>query len=133
MPQLQNLVLTDRAGTPVNHTFTPESINPKTGVASVVKSSGVPVGDRRFSISTRKSAERRRVSMRLVYPIVATQTVNGVDTPVVVRTAYANVDFNFDKHSTTQERKDTIAMVESSLGASKTLVNGAVVDLEGIY
>jgi hypothetical protein len=133
MPQLQNLILTDRAGTPVNHTFTPEGIDPKTGVASVVKTSGVPVGDMRYTISSRKSAARRRISIRLSIPVVQTQTINGISTPVVVRTSYANVDFNFDATSTMQERDDTVGMLASSLANTKVLVDSTVVDLEGIY
>lgn len=99
----------------------------------MTKSSGVPVGDMRYSLSTRKTAARRRISVRLVIPVVQTQTINGISTPVVVRTAFANVDFNFDATSTTQERKDLVGMLASSLDSSKTLVDKTLVDLEGIY
>lgn len=133
MPQLSNLILTDRAGTPVNHTFVPEGIDPKTGVASVVKSNGVPVGDKRFTISIRKTAERRKSHLRLLLPVVADQTVNGISTPVVVRTAYADVEFNFDVKSTEQERKDCVGMLMSALDSAKVLVNDTVVKLETVY
>jgi hypothetical protein len=131
MPALSNLILTDRASTPVDHTFTPEGI--PNGVATVVMSDGSPVGDWRFTISTRKGAGRRRISLRLVVPVVATETINGVDNPKVVRRAYANVDFNFDTTSTTQERDDLVAMLMSAFDTSKTLVHKTVVDLEQVY
>lgn len=133
MPQLQSIVLTDRAGTPVDHTFAPVGIDPKTGVAEVAKSSGVAIGDKRLTISTRKSKDRRRISMRLILPVVATETINGISYPKVVRTNYANLDFNFDAASSSQERDDTVGMLASGLGTSKTLVDSTVVDLEGIY
>lgn len=133
MPQLQSIVLTDRAGTPVDHTFAPVGIDPKTGVAEVAESSGVAIGDKRLTISTRKTRERRRVSMRLVLPVVATETINGIEYPKIVRTNYANLDFNFDAASSTQERDDTVGMLASSLATTKTLVDGTVVNLEGIY
>lgn len=132
MPQLQNLVLTDRAATPVNHTFTPEGI--KGDVASVVESTGVPVGANRFTISlTRNGNGKYKANLRLAMPVVQTQTINGVSSPVVVRAAYADLTFTFDPTSTTQERKDIVGMLADSLGTSKTLVNDAVVNLQAVY
>lgn len=131
MPAISNLVLTDRAGTPVNHTFTPNG--KPNGVARLVKSSGVPVGDWVYSLASNKTATRRKVAIRLVLPVVATQTINGVNSPLVVRTAYANVDFNFDVLSTTQERKDCVGLLMSSLATSATLVDKTVVDLEDVW
>jgi hypothetical protein len=69
----------------------------------------------------------------LSVPVVQTQTINGVSTPVVVRTAYADVNFTFDATSTTQERKNLVGMMADALAAGKVLVNGAIVDLEGVY
>lgn len=56
MPQLQNIVLTDRATTPVNHTFVPRDID-RNGVATVVESTGVPVGENQLSISLTRTPE----------------------------------------------------------------------------
>lgn len=132
MPQLQNLVLTDRATTPVNHTFTPRDI--VDGVGTVVESSGVPVGDKRFTASLRQTSEGRyKAAFKGTFPIVQDQTINGVTAPVVVRTAYADITFSFDAKSTEQERKDVVGMVESALGSAKTLVNDTVVKLQGVY
>ncbi len=132
MPQLQNLVLTDRAATPVNHTFTPRDI--VQGVGTVVESTGVPIGDGRVSVSLRQTAEGRyKASLRGSFPIVQNQTVNGVVLPVVVRTGYADVTFTFDKSSTEQERKDVVGMLMSALDPAKVLVNDTVVKLQGVY
>jgi hypothetical protein len=135
MAAYNTLVLTDRASTPVDHTFTPDGFLNGQTVATFVKrnSDGVPVGDWRFSVAIRKTGNRTRPSLRLAVPIVATETVNGVDTPVVVRTAYANVDFNFDNKSSDQERADIVGMTASALAESLTQVDSAIVGLERIY
>lgn len=132
MPQLGNIVLTDRAATPVNHTFTPKGIVDNVG--TVVKSSGVPIGDPRFSVSMKQNGNGNyKGEIRLAVPVVQTQTINGVSTPVVVRTAYASLTFTFDPSSSEQERKDCVGMLQSSLDATKALVNDAIVKLESVY
>lgn len=132
MPQLQSLVLTDRAATPVDHTFVPLGIT--NGMAEVVESSGVPIGNNSVKVALNKTpAGRYKAVLKLVFPVVQTQTINGVDTPVVVRTSYINMDFTFEATSTLQERKDAIGMAASALGASKTLVNDTLTKLEGVY
>lgn len=132
MPQLQSLVLTDRTPTTaVDHTFQPRDI--KSGVGAVVESTGVPIGDKRFTISLRQTNNVYRAQMQLAVPVVQTQTINGIDTPVVVRTAYADLTFKFDATSTEQERDDVVGMLYSALASSKTLVNDTVVKLQGVY
>lgn len=132
MPQLQNLVLTDRAATPVAHTFAPRDI--QSGVGAVVESSGVPVGDSRYTISLRQTASKKYVgTVKLSVPVVQNQTVNGVTSPTVVRTAYAEATFTFDATSTEQERKDLVGMFASGFDASKVLVNDTLVKLQGVY
>jgi hypothetical protein len=132
MPTLQSLVLTDRATTPVNHTFTPFGL--EGGVAMVVESSGVKVGDSKFSISNRKSANGRyKVAMKLEVPVVDNAVVNGITVPTVSRIGYANVEFSFSDRSTTAERNNLVGMLASGLATSKTLVNSTVVDLEGVW
>lgn len=131
MPQLQAISLNDRETTPVAHAFVPRDI--KNGVGTVVRSTGIPVGDESLTVSMRRASTRYRGKVTLSVPVVQTQTINGVSTPVVVRTAYADVNFTFDATSTTQERKNLVGMVADCLAASKVLVNGAIVDLEGVY
>lgn len=132
MPQLQPLVLKDRASTPVNHTFAP--VNIVDGVGTVAESTGVPQGESVYTISLRKTAQgRRKVTLKLSVPISVTETINGVAYPKVVRTAYAEATFSFDPASTLQERKDIVGMFADSMAADKTLVNGTLVNLEGVY
>lgn len=133
MPQLQNLVLTDRTTpTAVNHTFSPRDI--VGGVGQVVESTGVPIGDNRCTVDLKQKPSGVYVGrVRLTLPVVQTQVVNGVSSPVVVRTAYANTEFVFAPTSTEDERKNAVGMVASALDASKVLVNDTLVKLQGVY
>ena len=133
MPQLQNLVLTDRTPvTPVDHTFTPRDIDAK-GVGVVVNNSGTPIGEERCSVSMTKRNNRFYGEVRLSLPVVATETINGVDSPAVVRTAFVTLTATFDEKSTEQERTNAIGMMASALGAGKALVNDTLVKLQGVY
>lgn len=133
MPTLQNLVLKDRTpGTPVDHTFTPDNV--ENGVGTVVESNGTKVGDSKFTISRKKSASgRHNIVGKLTIPVVVMETINGVQYPKVVRTAYVEVKASFDSASTTQERTNAIGMAQDSLSTTKTLVHKTFVDLEGIW
>lgn len=134
MPQLVSLVLKDGANTPANHTFTPEGINPKTEVASLVESNGVPIGNSRFTIALTQTAQGRyKATLKLSRPIVVTETVNGVARPSVVRTAFAELMFSFENTSSVEERKDVVAMIRDALDPSKTLVNDVTVGLQKVY
>lgn len=132
MPQLANVVLKDRASTPVDHTFTPEDITSK-GVGALVESAGVPVGNSRLTVGMIRSADRFKPEVRLSIPVVQNATVEGVTRPVVVRTAYAEVKFNFAAESTEQERKDIVGMIQSAFDTSKTVINDTVIKLQGVY
>jgi len=131
MPQLQNVILTDRATTPVNHTFTPRDI--VDGIATVVETTGVPVGENRLTLSLRRNATKIKGRLVLTMPVVQTETINGISRPSVVRFAIAEVLFSFDSTSTEDERKNLVGMLESALGASKTLVNDTFVKLQNVY
>lgn len=132
MPALQNLVLKDRASTPVDHTFTPSGV--AGGVGTVAESTGVKVGDSTYSVSCKKTANGRyNAKLKLQIPVLENAVVNGVTVPTVVRTAYATVDFSFAGTSSTAERNNLVGMLQDSLSPTKTLVTKAIVDLEGVY
>lgn len=133
MPQLQPLVLTDRADTPVDHTFTPLDI--QGGVGTVVESTGTPIGDNRVTVSLGKTnAGRYKAVVKFVLPIVQEGIdASGITRPVVVRTSYVEITASFDQSSTEQERDDAIGMVESALAADSTLINDVLVKLQGVY
>lgn len=131
MPQIANLILTDRAAVPVNHTFTPRDAAGGKGV--LVSNTGVTVGEKRFTIASSVNSNGKTVVRgKLILPVVATETINGVSMPKVVRTAYANFDLSFDATSTEQERKDAVGMIASSLDAAKW-VNDVTTKNETVY
>jgi hypothetical protein len=133
MSQLQNLVLKDRASTPVSHTFVPRDIS-RDGVGTVQESSGVPIGNNTYSVALRQTAQGRyKVTLKLSRPVVVTETINGVSSPSIARTNRASIEFDFDPTSTTQERTDLEGMLADSLSTTSALVFGSVVNLEGVY
>lgn len=138
MPSIQNLSLTDRAGSPVVHIFTPESV--LGGVGSVVEAGTSAVGNKRFTISGRRDgAKKWKSKITLSVPIVQTQTINGISQDVVVRTGYATIESSFEETSLLQERKDLIGMLASALGATgaatstKSLVEDTVVNQQNVF
>lgn len=131
MPQLTPVIVTDGEDTPVSHTFIPSS--QENGKAVFLKSSGVPVGDQKLTVSLSKSAERAKSELVFALPVLVTETINGVDRPKVERTAYAQVKFNFDKHSTAQERENAVEMMADALASDQTFLREILVDLQGMY
>lgn len=132
MPQLQNLVLTDRATTPANLTFVPRDI--VSNVGTVEHTTGVKIGGATYSIATRRTPNGKyKVTVKFVVPVVVEEQINGVNVPVVARTSYVDTTFTFDASSSEQERDDVVGMYASSFDPSKVLVNDAIVKLQGIY
>lgn len=133
MPQLQSISLTDRTPvTPANIVFVPRDIDAK-GVGTAVNTAGVPIGEKRISVSMKKAGARYNGEVRLVLPVVVTETINGVSRPVIARTAYITVSASFDEKSTEQERNDAVGLMATALATNRVLVNDALVKLEGIY
>lgn len=127
-----NLVLKDRAGTPVSHTFTPDG-DDANGIHLFSEKVGVPAGYSRFTAGLRQTNGKFRTSLRLSVPITQTQTINGVSSPVIVRTSYGEVSFTFDALSSAQERSDAVGMMMDSLLATQTQINDMIVNLSDIY
>lgn len=127
-----NLVINDRATTPVAHTYTPDG-DDANGVHVYSEKTTVPAGNPRFTASLRTSNGKYRPSLKLVLPVTQTQIINGVSSPTVVRTAYAEVNFTFDALSSEQERADTVGLLVNSMAASQTQINDMIVKLSDIY
>jgi len=127
-----SVVINDRAATPVAHTFTPDGNDPN-GVCVFTEKTGVPAGDSRFTAQLRNSNGKYRPSLRLTVPVVQTQTINGVESPVVVRSAYVEVQCTFDALSTLQERKDAVGMMANALAANQVMLNDLLTNLNPIY
>jgi len=127
-----NLVINDRASTPVAHTYTPDG-DDANGVHVFSEKTGVPAGNPRFTAQLRNSNGKYRPSLRLTVPVVQTQTISGISSPVVVRTAYVELNCTFDALSTDQERKDAIGLMANSMAAAQTQINDMLVNLSDIY
>lgn len=133
MPNLQNVVLTDRAATPVAHTFTPGELTNGVAVVKKPDASGLPVTESRYSISRRATKDRYKVTVKFYVPVVQTETINGVGRPVIVRESYAEATFNFPKTSSEAERNNVTGMFASSFAVTNVLVHDTVVKGDGIY
>lgn len=127
-----NLVLKDQAATPANHTFTPDG-DDANGVHLFSEKTATPAGNPSISARLRRSTGKYRSSLRYAVPVTATQTINGVSSPVIIRTAYAEVNFTFDELSTDQERKDIVAYVRNSLATDQAMMYDLLVNLNDIY
>lgn len=133
MPNLANLVVNDRqTPTPVSHTFTPRDITGNVG--TLFESSGVPIGNNLISLSLRKTGNgRTKSTVKFVFPVVQTETINGISRPTVVRVARANLEFDFDDTSSTSERDNAIGMVQNTIAQAQTMVMNVLRDLQGVY
>lgn len=134
MAQLQSLVLTDRQGTPVNHTLLPvDKVVGGVGVVGLSDTSGVALTERRYSIGQRRSADRIRTTIRFAMPTVVTEVINSVSSPKIARVAYVDATFNFSREHTLAERNDMVGMFASSLATNKPLVHDTIVGNTGVY
>jgi hypothetical protein len=127
-----NLVINDRAGTPVAHTYSPDG-DDTNGVHLWSEKTSVPAGNPRFTASLKQSGGKYRPSLRLQIPVVQTQVINGVSSPVVVRTAYVEVSATFDALSATQERADAVGLMVNAMAAAQTQINDLLVNLSDVY
>lgn len=132
MSQATTLTVNDRENTPVSHDFVPRG-DDKNGVYSFVESTGVPIGDKVFTVSLRQIGDRIRARLILSDPVLVTETVNGVDKPVVPRTSYVDCTFTYSRFSSTQERKNLVGIFANLLDESVTTVDDTIVNLEGIF
>lgn len=126
-----NVVINDRKATPVAHTFSPDG--EVGGIHVFSEKTGVPAGDPSLTISLKESGGRKRSALKLRVPVVQTQTINGIDSPVIVRYAEVNVACSFDVLSTEQERKDAIGLMANALAASQAMINDLIVNYSDIY
>lgn len=136
MPALQPLVVTDRATpTPVNHTLNPVGPGPERGYGTVgaADATGTSFSEKRLTIGRRQSGNRIRTTERWSFPVVVTETINGVPVPSVVRVAYVDVTFNFERGHTEQERKDVVGMIYSAHAVGKALVEDTIVKNQDVW
>lgn len=129
MSQAANIVLADGQATPVNVTFTPESVTPAISVFAD-RSAGSSVGFRRLKVSNRFAGGKstvNRAAFSVEYPIVT--MVNGVATQAYV--LRANVELILPDQATDTERKNLYAFLKN--GLANALVQGSLRDLDPLY
>lgn len=133
MPSIQSLVITDRQGTPVNHTLLP--VGEKDGKANLAlaDASGAVLTEKRFSIQAKRGNGRTRVEMKLEIPVIVTETINGVSSPKVARKSLVDCAFIFSDESTQAERNDVVGMFASALATNKPLTNDVLVKGEAVW
>lgn len=129
MPELNTITIND--GT-ADYVYTPRGIDPKTGVASLVNSTGVPMGARRLTfLRSTTQARREKVSIKMTIPVVATETVNGVARPTVLRSSFLEVTVSFDEASSQAERASVRNSLIDLLGDPATAA--VIDDLETMF
>lgn len=133
MPNLQSVVVTDRAGTPVNYTLNPVSKENGVGMVAAADATGAAITEIRLSVATRRTPSRIRSTLKLRVPTVATEVVNGVNSPVVLREAFVDVTFSFDKSHSETEKNNVVGMLYSALATSKVLVNDTIVKSQLVW
>lgn len=128
MPQLADMILKDHLA--ANHTFKPRGV--VDGIATLVESTGVPIGDRRVSFAQQRTTTgRHKATVRFVVPIVQNTVVNGISKPAVVRTSYVDMTFTFDGASSADERADVLWFAYSFLENANAFAY--IRDLESFY
>lgn len=133
MAARSNLVLNDRAATPVAHTFTPDG-DDANGVHIWSEKGSVPAGNPRFTARVyRDKGGKYRATLKLHVPIVQTQTINGVSSPVIVRDHYVELHATSEGTSTAQERADAIGLMANAMAANQAQINDLLVNLTPVW
>lgn len=130
MPAFSPFTVNDRASTPVAHTFVPRTKEPQPTWCEPGIS---PAGERKFTVTSRKSGNKHRITLRMSNPTVVTEVINGVSVPKVSRVQYAETTFTFTADSLLQERKDTVGMHANSMGATIAQVDSVLTALEAVW
>lgn len=135
MPVAATITVNDRATpTPVAHNYAPQGFPSSDGSVFGFKEAGsTPIGGATMTLRHQEKNGKFYKRMLVVVPVVATETINGISVPKVVRNALIDCNFRFDSTSTEQERADAVGMFYNMLASSQTVVNGAIVKLERIW
>lgn len=133
MATLQSLVITDRQGTPNNFTLLPDGETGGVGTVAAADASGIAISKKRLSLSRRVSGKRIRFVEKWQFPVMVTETINGVSIPRVARIAYIDVTFNFEDTHTEAERNDVVGMFYSAHATGKAFVHDTIVKDTAVY
>lgn len=134
MAQLQTLVVTDRqTPTPANFTLTPDGEKGGVGILAKADSSGIAISKKRLSLERRPNGSRIRFVERWQFPVMVTETINGVSIPRVARVAYVDITWNFQDTHLEQERNDVVGMVMSAHETGKLFMHDTIVKDTAVY
>lgn len=127
-----NIVLTDGAGTPVNHTFVSKGtrVDPKTGkqvatwkVPSTINAEGDQILKQHFSEGLGAEGVTKHTYV-LTRPVLQTVGTNDAGITPPAQKAYENIavlEFRTSRRSSSQERKDLVKMIADLAAEAVTL------------
>lgn len=118
MGAIAALTLTDAAGTPVNHTYTPMDCTSQLATWKET-SGGIGIGMPVATLSLVENAESFKLTVKLEAPVLETITGDAggyTPTPKVAYALIGKSEMWFPKRSTLQQRKDLKAMFIDLLG-----------------
>jgi hypothetical protein len=138
MGTIANLVLTDAAATPVNHTFGPVNVDPN-GVAHWAdRSGGIALGFPTASMSLRepnKQTRNYKLTLKVVTPVLevtSPSTSTGIQpAPTKAYDLLATVEIILPERSSLQQRKDIAAMVRDFI--AEGIVTTAIESFEPVF
>jgi hypothetical protein len=139
MAAIAALTLTDAAGTPVNHTFSPQPDVMSNVARWVDRSGGIALGYPLATLSmkmpTAKGSRVYRVVAKLVTPVLevtSPTTVTGIQPgPTLSFNLIASSEFVLPERSTLQQRKDLFAMFKDFLGDA--VLTAAIENFEPVW
>lgn len=131
MANLAPIVLTGTSG---NVTLSPVGINPMTSVATLRDNKGELANAETLGLSLNPPKGSRityRPRVRLSVPVTANVGTEANPSYQVVRTAVADVEFQFSKYSTLAERKEIVKQFVSALGGD--IIKDLVENLNDVW
>lgn len=134
MAAIQNLILLDRASTPVNHTFVPAGFTGDVVRVRESAANGVPIGAPEYTLGLRTTpAGVYKATTKLVIPRIVTEVINGVSKVTTLAPIIIDATFTYPQDTTTTDRNNAVGMFQSSLATDKVLVNDTIVNLNKAY
>lgn len=134
MPANSPIVIADGASTPVNHTFSPNSIDGNIA-AFKERVTGVPIGYPELTVSMRdpgKGSQVYKGQLKLVLPTVVTSTdASGKVVTTTDYTCSASAEFLLPIKSTQQNRTDIVKMLANALNEAN--IKKVLIDLERFW
>lgn len=112
---IDSVTVQDGATTPSDVVFDRYGASP--GAVQLRARGATVSADKVLTLKTTESSERTKVMAVLRVPVVQTETVNGISSPKIVRTAYFRGEFTFDGDASDEERRDILSYVETLLGS----------------